>query len=38
MLKTYIKQLKQNATSIGEGADIIWSSIRYGASYNGLIN
>lgn len=34
MLKTYIKQLKQNATSIGEGADIIWSSIRYGASPN----
>ena len=34
MIKAYIKQLKKNASNVSEGLDIMWSTIRYGASPN----
>lgn len=34
MIKAYIKQLRENAESIGQELDIIWCTLRYGASPN----
>lgn len=38
MIKTYLKQLKENSTGIGSYFDMIWCTIRYGASPNNYKN